>query len=205
MQGGPGRGDGDIEEALDAFCASGAWPRPPRRPAAPRAKGVVGTYIHPGGKIGVLVEVNCETDFVAPHRRLPVAGEGHRDAHRGRQPAVRVAARTSRPTSSRSEKSDLQRPDGGLGQAGEGPSRRSSRASSRSTTSRSCLLEQPFVRDPKTTVGQLVRRRSPSSARTSRSPLRPVPGRRARVERRTSPERIIARPMSSARLQHASS
>jgi elongation factor Ts len=29
------------------------------------AEGLVGSYIHPGGKIGVLVEINCETDFVA--------------------------------------------------------------------------------------------------------------------------------------------
>ena len=29
------------------------------------AEGVIGSYIHAGGKIGVLVEVNCETDFVA--------------------------------------------------------------------------------------------------------------------------------------------
>src|SRR2546426_9627436 len=29
------------------------------------AEGVVGSYIHMGGKVGVLVEVNCETDFVA--------------------------------------------------------------------------------------------------------------------------------------------
>src|SRR5262249_47106539 len=29
------------------------------------AEGAVGSYIHMGGKIGVLVEVNCETDFVA--------------------------------------------------------------------------------------------------------------------------------------------
>jgi elongation factor Ts len=29
------------------------------------ADGAVGTYVHPGGKIGVLVEINCETDFVA--------------------------------------------------------------------------------------------------------------------------------------------
>ena len=28
------------------------------------AEGVVGSYIHMGGKVGVLVEVNCETDFV---------------------------------------------------------------------------------------------------------------------------------------------
>ena len=30
-----------------------------------RAEGIVGSYIHMGGKVGVLVEVNCETDFVA--------------------------------------------------------------------------------------------------------------------------------------------
>src|ERR1700755_2333004 len=29
------------------------------------SEGVVGSYIHMGGKVGVLVEVNCETDFVA--------------------------------------------------------------------------------------------------------------------------------------------
>src|SRR5207247_10530338 len=29
------------------------------------AEGIVGSYIHMGGKVGVLVEVNCETDFVA--------------------------------------------------------------------------------------------------------------------------------------------
>ncbi len=29
------------------------------------ADGAVGAYVHPGGKIGVLVEINCETDFVA--------------------------------------------------------------------------------------------------------------------------------------------
>jgi translation elongation factor Ts len=32
------------------------------------AEGVVGSYIHMGGKVGVLVEVNCETDFVARRR-----------------------------------------------------------------------------------------------------------------------------------------
>ena len=36
-----------------------------KRSAKATSEGVVGTYIHGGGKIGVLVEVNCETDFVA--------------------------------------------------------------------------------------------------------------------------------------------
>ena len=33
-----------------------------------RARGVVGTYVHPGAKLGVLVEVNCETDWPGPRR-----------------------------------------------------------------------------------------------------------------------------------------
>ncbi|MBV8353846.1 MAG: translation elongation factor Ts [Candidatus Eremiobacteraeota bacterium] len=33
-------------------------------------EGLVGSYIHPGGKIGVLVELNCETDFVARNARF---------------------------------------------------------------------------------------------------------------------------------------
>ena len=38
-----------------------------RRKTAGRiaAEGIVGSYIHMGGKVGVMVEVNCETDFVA--------------------------------------------------------------------------------------------------------------------------------------------
>ena len=32
---------------------------------APRLKELIASYIHPGSRIGVLVEVNCETDFVA--------------------------------------------------------------------------------------------------------------------------------------------
>jgi elongation factor Ts len=36
-----------------------------KRSAKATSEGVVGTYIHGGGKIGVLIEVNCETDFVA--------------------------------------------------------------------------------------------------------------------------------------------
>lgn len=36
-----------------------------KRSAKSTSEGVVGTYIHGGGRIGVLIEVNCETDFVA--------------------------------------------------------------------------------------------------------------------------------------------
>src|SRR5262245_33275659 len=36
-----------------------------KKSARATTEGAVGSYIHPGGRIGVLVEINCETDFVA--------------------------------------------------------------------------------------------------------------------------------------------
>ena len=38
---------------------------PGRRSQREASEGLVGSYIHAGGKIGVLVEINCESDFVA--------------------------------------------------------------------------------------------------------------------------------------------
>lgn len=56
--------DGDMEKAVDYLREKGlaAAAKKADRVAA---EGAVGSYIHAGGKIGVLVEVNCETDFVA--------------------------------------------------------------------------------------------------------------------------------------------
>ncbi len=56
--------DGDLQKAVDYLREKGlaAAAKKADRVAA---EGAVGSYIHAGGKIGVLVEVNCETDFVA--------------------------------------------------------------------------------------------------------------------------------------------
>jgi elongation factor Ts len=55
---------GNLEKAVDYLRQKGlaAAARKVDRVAA---DGAVGAYVHPGGKIGVLVELNCETDFVA--------------------------------------------------------------------------------------------------------------------------------------------
>ena len=55
---------GDIEKAIDALRTSGAA-KAAKRAGREASEGVIGSYIHMGGKIGVLVEVNCESDFVA--------------------------------------------------------------------------------------------------------------------------------------------
>ena len=56
--------DGNIEVAIDILRAKGAA-KAAKRAGREAAEGVIASYVHMGGKIAVLVEVNCETDFVA--------------------------------------------------------------------------------------------------------------------------------------------
>src|SRR5215213_5985177 len=55
---------GDIEQAIDALRKKGLSAAA-KKAGRVTAEGAVGSYIHGNGKLGVLVEVNCETDFVA--------------------------------------------------------------------------------------------------------------------------------------------
>jgi elongation factor Ts len=56
--------DGVMEDAID-FLRKKGLQAAAKRAARSTQEGVVGSYIHSGGRLGVLVEVNCETDFVA--------------------------------------------------------------------------------------------------------------------------------------------
>ena len=56
--------EGDLEKAIDVLRKKGIAAAAKKAGRA-TAEGVVGSYIHAGGKIGVLVELDCETDFVA--------------------------------------------------------------------------------------------------------------------------------------------
>lgn len=56
--------DGDIEKAIEELRKKGLASAA-KRAGRVTSEGLVASYIHAGGKIGVLVEVNCETDFVA--------------------------------------------------------------------------------------------------------------------------------------------
>lgn len=55
---------GDIEKAVDLLRKKGAAVAV-KRAGKETSEGIVQAYIHPGNKLGVLVELNCETDFVA--------------------------------------------------------------------------------------------------------------------------------------------
>lgn len=56
--------DGNIEKAIEILRKKGAAVAA-KRASKETAQGLVHSYIHPGSRLGTLVEINCETDFVA--------------------------------------------------------------------------------------------------------------------------------------------
>lgn len=56
--------DGDLEKAVDLLRSKGAA-KAAKRDGKSASEGTIGTYVHHSGKVGVMVELNCETDFVA--------------------------------------------------------------------------------------------------------------------------------------------
>ena len=56
--------DGDIENAIDYLRKSGIT-KAEKKGSRETKEGVIYSYIHAGGRLGVLIELNCETDFVA--------------------------------------------------------------------------------------------------------------------------------------------
>ncbi len=56
--------DGDLDKAVDLLRSKGAA-KAAKREGKSASEGTIGTYVHHSGKVGVMVELNCETDFVA--------------------------------------------------------------------------------------------------------------------------------------------
>ncbi len=56
--------EGDIEKAIDILRKKGKA-KAEKKASRAATDGLIWSYIHPGNKLGVLIEVNCETDFVA--------------------------------------------------------------------------------------------------------------------------------------------
>jgi len=61
--------DGDMEKAVD-FLRKKGLATAQKRAGRAMTQGIIQSYIHMGGKLGVLVEVNCETDFVAKNEEF---------------------------------------------------------------------------------------------------------------------------------------
>ena len=82
---------GDIEKALEILKQQSLLMVQKKANRA-ATEGIIDAYVHPGGRIGAMIEVNCETDFVArtdefrelAHHLATGSPEGQRPAGRGR-------------------------------------------------------------------------------------------------------------------------
>ncbi|HEY0546684.1 MAG TPA: translation elongation factor Ts [Pyrinomonadaceae bacterium] len=122
------------------------------------AEGAVGSYIHMGGKVGVLVEVNCETDFVARGEEfqqlvkdvaMHVAAAEPRYVSRDEVPAgdldkEREIARAQ----AKNDPKNANKPEQVIDKIVEGRLNK--------FYEETVLLDQPFVKDSAKTVGELV-------------------------------------------------
>ena len=145
--------NGDIEAAIDVLRAKGAA-KAAKRAGKETTEGSVGAYVHMGGRIGVLVEVNCETDFVARNDEFQQLV---------RDVAMHIAA--TNPAAVRREEISAE-----LVERERGVFREQMRESGKPEHiwdkivegkldkffQESTLLEQPFVKNPDITVGDLV-------------------------------------------------
>jgi elongation factor Ts len=144
--------NGDIEAAVALLRERG------QAAAAKKAgrdvrEGLIGSYIHTGGRIGVLIEVNCETDFVARTEQfqklvrdlaMQVAGMRPEYVDVAGIPAAVLEARTAELAG---DEATLKKPEAIRAQIVEGQLKKWFKDV--------CLLEQPF-RDTDQTVGSLV-------------------------------------------------
>lgn len=122
------------------------------------AEGVVGSYIHMGGKVGVLVEINCESDFVARGDEfqqlvkdvaMHVAAADPRFASREDVPASELdKEREILMEQLKNDPKNAGKPEEVLGKIIEGRLNK--------FYEDNVLVDQPFVKDPSKTIGELV-------------------------------------------------
>jgi elongation factor Ts len=141
--------DGDMEKAVD-FLRKKGLATAAKRAGRATSEGTVQSYIHMGGKIGVMVEVNCETDFVAKTddfvdfaknlamhvaatNPVGITAEDVPDAVVEREKAIY-----------RDQALEMGKPEKMVDKIVEGKLNKFFKES--------CLMDQPFVRDPDKTI-----------------------------------------------------
>ena len=147
---------GDVETAVDLLRKKGLAAAAKKAGRA-TAEGAVGSYIHAGGKIGVLVEVNCETDFVA---RTEAFQELVKDI------AMHIAAADPRFVTREEVTPEVVERERAIFRDQALASGKPAQVVDRIVQGKvekfygeSVLVDQPFVKDPDKTVGQLIAER----------------------------------------------
>jgi len=145
---------GDFDKAVDALRKSGIAKAEKRADRA-ASEGRVESYIHPGYRVGVLIEVNCETDFVARtddftglvrDLAMQAAAAGAEFVRREDVPADRIAKEKE---IFAAQLANEGKPAAMIDKIVEGKLNK--------FYAEVCLLEQPFIKDDKTTIDALVK------------------------------------------------
>ena len=144
--------DGDMEKAIQILREKGLADAAKKAGRA-AAEGVVDAYIHMGGRIGVLIEVNCETDFVAKTEdfqqfvkdmAMQVAASSPKYVSRDEVPEEVLAKERE---IYRNAALNEGKPEKILDRIVEGRLEKFFKEV--------CLLEQPFIKDPDVTVEEV--------------------------------------------------
>jgi elongation factor Ts len=149
-----GEAAGDVERAVRILRERGLA-KAAKKATRTAADGAIGAYIHPPGKIGVLIEVNCETDFVAKTPEfqqlvkdlaMQVAANEPRYVSREEVPAGELESERA---IYRKQALQSGKPEKVVERIVDGQVERFYKDV--------CLLEQPFIKDNGRTVAEIVR------------------------------------------------
>ncbi|MFN8059421.1 MAG: translation elongation factor Ts [Vicinamibacterales bacterium] len=144
---------GNIEDAITILRKRGLA-QAAKKSGRTTGEGLIGHYIHMGGKIGVLVEVNCESDFVArtdafqsltKEIAMHIAAANPTYVRREDVPADRIEAEKA---IYRAQMENSGKPPAVIEKIVEGKLG--------SFYEQAVLLDQPSIRDPKVTIAQMV-------------------------------------------------
>jgi len=145
--------NGNMEEAITLLRKRGLA-QAAKKSGRSTDQGLIGHYIHMGGKIGVLVEVNCESDFVARTEdfqslvkeiAMHIAAASPSYVRREDVPADVIAREKD---VYKGQMASSGKPENVIDKIVEGKLN--------SFYEQACLLDQPSIRDPKVTIGQMV-------------------------------------------------
>jgi elongation factor Ts len=149
--------NGDESVAMDLLRKKG-MAQAGKKAGRVTAEGAVGSYIHMGGKVGVLVEINCESDFVARGEEfqqlvkdvaMHVAATDPRYTNRSEVPESELdSERAIYREQLKNDPKNAGKPDDILNKIIEGKLNK--------FYEDNVLIDQPFVKDPSKTVGELV-------------------------------------------------
>jgi elongation factor Ts len=148
--------EGDFEKAVRLLRERGIAAAE-KRSARAMKEGVVFAYIHPGNRIGAMVEVSCETDFVARNQRFVQLAKDLAMQIAGHQPAGRYVRREDVPEEVLEAEKEIYATQARNEGKPEKIIPRIVEGKLQSFFKQYCLLEQEFIRESDKVVGDLIK------------------------------------------------